>query len=155
MYVVQNGTYIADSQGDYILSGGNYVSQRTYSASSTGGWILSQGVYVPYSSGSMQRYTYANSGAQRYRYENGELHLYKQDYNGSAVYWKDYGTVAKYISNPTPFYIPLNSGGSPDSKYVGVNLTARDPKSSNRGYIATASLLNTQIDYRSRIALTQ
>jgi hypothetical protein len=155
MYIVQNGSYIADSQGDYILSGGNYVSARTYTASSTGAWILSQGVYVPYSSGAMQRYTYTNSVAQRYRYENGELHLYKQDYNGSAVYWKDYGTVAKYISNPQPFYIPLNSGGSADTKYVGVNLSARDPKSSNRGYLATASLLNTQIDYRSRITLSQ
>lgn len=92
---------------------------------------------------------------QRYRYENGELHLYRQDYNGSAVYWKDTATVARYISSPQPFYIPLNSGGSPNTKYVGVKLTARDPKSSNRGYLASASLLDTQVDYRSRICLSQ
>jgi hypothetical protein len=40
-------------------------------------------------------------------------------------------------------------------KYVGVTLTARDPKSTNRGYLATATLLDTQIDYRSRLTLTQ
>ena len=149
MYLVKNGTYIADSNGP---------------------WVLSGGVYVPYTSGN----------AQRYRFENGELHLYQQAYNGTSMYWKDTAIVARNISSPTPFYIPLvasaggawyqstgsylsyttssaNSTGqtfnsSANTKYVGVKLTARDPKSSNRGYLATASLLNTQIDYRSRIA---
>jgi hypothetical protein len=149
MYLVKNGTYIADSNGP---------------------WVLSSGVYVPYTSGN----------AQRYRYEGGELHLYNQAYNGTSMYWKDSAIVARNISSPTPFYIPLvasGSGtwyqstgsylsyttssanstgqtfsGSANTKYVGVKLTARDPKSSNRGYLATASLLNTQIDYRSQIA---
>jgi hypothetical protein len=125
MYLVKNGQYIADPQGPWILSGGSYI------AFPTGGTM------------------------QRYRYENGELHLYRQDYNGSAVYWKDAATVARYISSPQPFYIPLNSGGSPNTKYVGVKLSARDPKSSNRGYLASASLLDTQVDYRSRICLSQ
>ena len=152
MYLVKNGTYIADSQGPYILSSGNYI---------------------PYTSGAMQRY----------RYENGELHLYKQTYTGGALVWQDKATIARYISNPTPFYVPLvasstgpwyesissyqcyttsssNStgnrfNGTPNTKYVGVKLSARDPKSSNRGYLATASLLDTKIDYRSRIALYQ
>ncbi|HYR22377.1 MAG TPA: hypothetical protein VEP30_05580 [Chthoniobacterales bacterium] len=120
MYLVQNGTYIADSQGLWILSSGNYV---------------------PYTSGTMQRY----------RYENGELHLYQQAYANNAIYWKDTAIVARYISSPQPFYVPLSSG-SPDTKYVGVKLSARDPKSSNRGYLSSASLLDTQIDFRSRIA---
>jgi hypothetical protein len=129
LYVVENGTYIADSQGPWILSGGQYVA---------------------YTSGNMQRY----------RYENGQLNIYKQRYtspNGNTgwFYWYYVATVARYISSPQPFYVPLNSGGTPDTKYVGVNLTARDPSSSNRGYLATASLLNTQIDYRSRICLYQ
>jgi hypothetical protein len=147
LYVVENGTYIADSQGPWILSGGQYVA---------------------YTSGAMQRY----------RYENGELNVYHMRYsvqngNNGYFYWcpldkqADYNptwynntaihrtTVAHYISSPQPFYVPLNSGGTADTKYVGVNLTARDPKSSNRGYLATASLLNTQIDYRSRICLYQ
>ena len=130
LYVVENGSYIADSQGP---------------------WIYSNGQYVAYTSGSMQRY----------RYENGQLNLYRQRYssNGSPsnayFYWTYVATVARYISSPQPFYVPLNSGGTPDTRYVGVNLTARDPSSSNRGYLATASLLNTQIDYRSRICLYQ
>jgi hypothetical protein len=121
------------------------VKNGTYIPDAQGPWILSGGNYVAYTSGTMQRY----------RYENGELHYYKQVYTGGALAWQDTATVAKYISSPKPFYVPLNSGGSPDSKYVGVKLTARDPKSSNRGYRATASLLDTQIDYRSRIALYQ
>jgi hypothetical protein len=129
LYMVENGTYIADSQGPWVLSGGQYVA---------------------YTSGSMQRY----------RFEGGVLNLYKQRYsspsgNTGYFYWQYIATVARYISSPQPFYVPLNSGGSADTKYVGVNLTARDPSSSNRGYLATASLLNTQIDYRSRICLFQ
>ena len=155
VYVVMNGSYVADSQGDYVLSGGSYVPAKTYSANSSGSYILSAGVYIPYSSGAMQRYTSAITAGQRYRFENGELHLFKQRYSGGNLYWMDMATVAKYISSPTPFYVPLNSGGTPDLKYVGVQLTARDPKSSNRGYLATASLLSTQIDYRSRLTITQ
>jgi hypothetical protein len=148
LYIVENGTYVADSQGP---------------------WILSNGQYVAYTSGAMQRY----------RYENGQLNVYRLRYsspNGQNGYfywaplsvtgktandaqWFANGvkptTIARYISSPQPFYVPLNSGGTPDTRYVGVNLTARDPSSSNRGYLSTASLLNTQIDYRSRICLYQ
>lgn len=125
MYLVQGGQYIADNQGGWISTGG--------------------GNYAPYTSGSMQRY----------RFENGELHMYKQRYTGSTVYWQDKGIVARYISSPKPFYVPLNSVGGSNNKYVGVKLTTRDPKTSNRGYLATATLLDTQIDYRSRIAIYQ
>ncbi|MEY2562475.1 MAG: hypothetical protein QOH88_668 [Verrucomicrobiota bacterium] len=125
MYLVMNGRYIADSAGPYILS--------------------SPGVYSDYTSGAMQRY----------RYEDGELHLFKQSYNGSSVFWQDKATVAKFISSPKPFYVPLNRSGSPDTKYVGIKLSARDPKSSNLGYLATAALLDTQIDYRSRLTIAQ
>ncbi len=129
LYLVEGGTYIADSQGPWILSGGQYVA---------------------YTSGTMQRY----------RFENGVLNLYKQrntgNNNGNGVfYWQYIATVARYISSAQPFYIPLNSRGTPDTKYVGVKLSARDPSTSNRGYLATASLLDTQIDYRSRICLYQ
>jgi hypothetical protein len=148
LYIVENGTYIADAQGPWIFSGGQYVA---------------------YSSGTMQRY----------RYENGQLNVYHQRYsslsgqngyfywcplsvtgrNANDLQWYQNGikptTVAKDISSPQPFYIPLNSGGTPDTRYVGVNLSARDHSTSNRGYLATASLLNTQIDYRSRICLYQ
>ncbi|MEY2494853.1 MAG: hypothetical protein QOJ45_1345 [Verrucomicrobiota bacterium] len=155
-YVVLNGQYVVDPAGDFKLSGGSYVAAGTYTASSSGAFILSNGIYLPYSSGAMQRYDYVVSGSPtRYRFENGELHIFKQRYSGSSTYWQDVATAAKYISSPTPFYVPLNSGGTPDLKYVGVKLTARDPRSSNQGYLATASLLNTQIDYRSRLTITQ
>src|SRR2546423_2337435 len=123
MYVVINGTYVADSKGDFTLSGGVY--------------------------------TQVTPGTAQYHYENGELHYYVQSYASGATYWKDTATVARYLSSPTPFSVPLNRYGSSDNKYVTVAISARDPKSSNRGYIATSSLLNTQIDYRSRLTIYQ
>jgi hypothetical protein len=151
MYVVRKGSYIPDAQGPYTITIADYVSGdrdryalsgANYVSSATGPKIVTPAVYT-------------SGAAQRYRFEDGELHLYKQGYSGSSVYWKYVAAVAKYISSPAPFYVPLNSAGSPNTKYVGVKLTARDPKSSNRGYLATASLLDTQIDYRSRITIAQ
>jgi type II secretory pathway pseudopilin PulG len=123
MYLVQNGTYVADAAGDYTLSGGVYTQVRP--------------------------------GTGQYHYENGELHYYVQRYANNAVFWQDKATVARYLSTAKPFSVPLNRYGSSDNKYVAVAISARDPKSSNRGYLATASLLNTQIDYRSRLTIYQ
>jgi type II secretory pathway pseudopilin PulG len=123
MYVVENGTYVADAQGDLALSGGVYTS--------------------------------VTPGTGQYHYEKGELNLYKQRYSNNALIWQKMATVARYISSPKPFCVPLNRSGSSNNKYVGITLSARDPKSSNRGYIATASLLNTQVDYRSRLTTAQ
>ena len=124
-YVVKNGKYVADSKGGFILSSGNYI---------------------PYTSGT----------GQRYRYEDGELHFYKQRYTGGAgFFWEDQGVVARYITSPKPFYIPLNNSGGVNNKYVGIKLTAADPKSSNRRFQSSATLLDTQVDYRSRICLYQ
>ena len=187
MYLVKNGSYIPDSNGPFTLTVGTYSSGGTAQP-----YVLqSNGTYVPNASGTytITPVSYTSGNAQRYRYENGELHLYKQAYtgngnSGSGSYsWNDTATVARFISSPTPFYIPLAADsagawyestssyqcyttsssnstgnrfdGSINSRYVGVKLTARDPGSSNRGYLATASLLNTQIDYRSRIACIQ
>jgi hypothetical protein len=129
MYLVQNGSYVADAQGNFILSGGVYVQ--------------------------------VTPGTGQYHYENGELHYYQQRSTSGnpsvagTLYWKDIATVARYLSSPQPFSVPLNRYGSSDNKYVNVQISARDPKSSNRGYIATASLLNTRIDYRSRLTIFQ
>jgi hypothetical protein len=157
MYIVQNGRYVQDPQGEFTPSGSDYVAAGSYVANSSGTHILSGGVYIPYTTGTMQRYNYVVSiaASSRFRYEGGELHIYKQRYTGTVYHWQDMGVVARHLSSPTPFYIPLNSKGGLDNKYVGVRLTARDPNSSNRGYLATAALLDTQIDYRSRIALYQ
>jgi type II secretory pathway pseudopilin PulG len=123
MYLVKNGSYVADAAGDYTLSG-----------------VV---------------YTQVTPGTGQYHYENGELHYYVQRYANGATYWQDKATVARYLSTPKPFSVPLNRYGSSDNKYVAVAISARDPKSSNRGYLATASLLNTQIDYRSRLTIYQ
>lgn len=129
MYLVQNGNYVADSKGDFNLVSGQYVQ--------------------------------VTPGTGQYRYENGELHYYQQrstSTNPSVVgtlYWKDTAIVARFLSSPKPFSVPLNRYGGPDNKYIKVALSARDPKSTNRGYIATASLLDTQIDYRSRLTVFQ
>lgn len=151
MYVVRKGSYIRDSLGPYT------ITTAAYTSGNKDRYVLSGTTYMPSATGTLTvtPALYSSGSAQRYRFEDGELHLYKQRYSGSSVYWQDIATVAKYISSPTPFYVPLNSGGSPNTKYVGVKLTARDPKSSNRGYLATASLLDTQIDYRSRITIVQ
>ena len=129
MYLVQNGNYVADSHGDFTLSGGVY--------------------------------TQVTAGTGQYHYENGELHYYVMSTTSAnqsvagTLYWKDVATVARYLSSPKPFSVPLNRTGGSDNKYVKVTLSARDPKSTNRGYIATASLLDTQIDYRSRLTIYQ
>jgi hypothetical protein len=123
MYLVQNGTFVADSKGDHTFSGGVY--------------------------------TQVTPGTGQYHYENGELHYYVQKYANNATYWKDMAIVARYLSSPKPFSVPLNRYGSSNDRYVAVAISARDPKSSNQGYIATASLINTQIDYRSRLTIYQ
>jgi type II secretory pathway pseudopilin PulG len=129
MYLVQNGNYVADSQGDFNLVGGQYVQ--------------------------------VSPGTGTYHYENGELHYYVQEststnqsIQGTPI-WRDKGTVARFLSSPRPFSVPLNRSGGSDNRYVQVKISARDPKSSNRGYIATSSLLDTQIDYRSRLTVYQ
>ena len=75
--------------------------------------------------------------------------------SGGNLLWQDFGIVARQISTPKPFYVPLNSSGGLNNKYVGIKLSARDSKSSNRRYQSTATLLETQVDYRSRICLYQ
>jgi hypothetical protein len=129
MYLVQNGNYVADSKGDFNLVSGQYVQVAP--------------------------------GTGQYRYENGELHYYQQRSTSTnpavagTLYWKSTAVVARFLSNPKPFSVPLNRYGGPDNKYIKVQMSARDPKSTNRGYIASAALLDTQIDYRSRLTVFQ
>ncbi|HZE56635.1 MAG TPA: hypothetical protein VE031_02160 [Chthoniobacterales bacterium] len=123
MYVVKNGSYVADSKGDFNLVSGKYVQ--------------------------------VTAGTGTYHYENGELHYYLQRYNGTSFYWQDTATVARYLSSPNPFSVPLNQFGGSDNRYVQVAISVRDPRTSNRGYLATSTLLNTKIDYRSRLTTFQ
>jgi hypothetical protein len=129
MYLVRNGRFVPDSKGDHVLNGTEYVQ-------------------VP-------------QGTGQYHYEDGELHYYRQRSTSpnpsvaGAMTWEDVAVVARHLSSPKPFSVPRNRYGGPDNKYIKVQLSARDPKSTNRGYRATAALLDTQIDYRSRITTFQ
>jgi prepilin-type N-terminal cleavage/methylation domain-containing protein len=90
-------------------------------------------------------------------YINGELHRYEQFfYNGNTTpVWVDMATVARYITSPTPFTVPLNASGTPDSRYVGVKISAGNTNYSNRGYHDISTLLNTAIPYRSKLTIYQ
>jgi len=122
-------------------------------------YLVRNGQYVADPKGDFNlvgtEYVQVAPGTGAYHYENGELHYYIQKYANNATFWQDKAVVARHLSSPKPFSVPLNRYGSSDNKYVAVAISARDPKSSNRGYLATASLLNTQIDYRSRLTIYQ
>ena len=129
MYLVQNGTFVADAKGDHNLVSGQYVQVAP--------------------------------GTGQYRYQGGELHYYEQRTTSTnpsvagTLIWKDVATVARNLTSPKPFSVPLNRRGGPDNKYVKVQISAQDPRSSNRGYLSTSALLDTQIDYRSRLTIFQ
>jgi hypothetical protein len=122
-------------------------------------YLVENGAYVADAKGDLTLlngvYSNVTPGTGQYHYERGELNLYKQRYSGGSLSWIKIATVARYLSSPKPFSVPLNRSGSTNNKYVAVNLSVRDPIASNRGYIATSALLNTQIDYRSRLTLEQ
>lgn len=124
-YKVINGSYVADSNGPFVLQSGSYVLAA------------------------------AGATGQRYHYEGGELHFYKRRMTGSTYYYQDIATVARNMTNPTPFTVPLNASGTPDTRYIGVRLTASDPSSTMRGYRSTSTLLNTGIPWRSRLCTYQ
>jgi prepilin-type N-terminal cleavage/methylation domain-containing protein len=90
-------------------------------------------------------------------YINGELHRYEQSfYNGNTTpVWTDVATVARYITSPTPFTVPLNTSGTPDDRYIGVKVSAGNTNYSNRGYHDISTLLNTAIPYRSKLTIYQ
>jgi hypothetical protein len=169
MYVVGKGSYIPDANGPYTITTGSYVASQYNNSSPINRYSLGANgtyVYAPTNGGvTITPADYVSGSAQRYRFEDGELCLFRGRYNTNAAHpnngtvgypvWQDFGTVVRYVTSPRPFYIPLNSGKSPDNKWVGVKLTTADPKVSNRNFKATATLLDTQIDYRSRITLFQ
>jgi hypothetical protein len=127
-YAVMNGTYTKDTTGLYTEGSKN----NTY-------------VWAPP----------GTPPGHLYRYDGGELHFLKQSYNGGAFYWQDVAVVARNLTTAMPFYTPLNSGGGFNTKYVGIQITTNDPKSSNRNFAATNMIINTTVDYRTALALTQ
>jgi hypothetical protein len=127
-YAVMNGTYTKDTTGLYTEGSKN----NTY-------------VWAPP----------GTPPGHLYRCDGSELHFLKQRYSGSSFYWQDVAVVARNLTTAMPFYTPLNSGGGFNTKYVGIQITTNDPKSSNRNFAATNMIINTTVDYRTALALTQ
>lgn len=79
---------------------------------------------------------------------NGELRYYPE-----AV--GDYVVVARYITSPTPFSVPLNASGTPDTRYVKVKLTTSDPRYSNRKFKSENTLIESSIPFRAQLTKYQ
>lgn len=79
---------------------------------------------------------------------NGELRFYPE-----AV--GNYVVVARYITSPTPFSIPLTASGTPDSRYIGVKLTTSDPRYANRQLRAANTMIDTAIPFRAQLTKYQ
>jgi type II secretory pathway pseudopilin PulG len=131
-YVVMNGAYYADSNGLYTTAGAWNAHSSNY--------VFATPDIPP---------------GHRFSYKNGELHQFKQRYSGSSFYWQDVAVVARNLTSAMPFYTPLNTGGGFNTKYVGIKITATDTKVTNQNFIAVNSLMDTAVDYRTAIALTQ
>jgi hypothetical protein len=131
-YVVMNGTFTADVNGLYTTAGAWNSHSPNY-------------VWAPV----------GTPNGHLFSYSGGELHIFKQRYSGSSFYWQDIAVVARNLTTAMPFYTPLNSGGGFNTKYVGIQVTTNDPKSSNRNFAATNMIINTTVDYRTALALTQ
>ncbi len=127
-YAVMNGTFTKDTTGLYTEGAKN----NTY-------------VWAPP----------GTPPGHRYIFKDGELHYLKQAYSGSSFYWQDVAVVARNLTTAMPFYSPLNSGGGFNTKYVGIQITTADPKSTNRNFVASNMIINTTVDYRTALALTQ
>lgn len=132
-YVVMNGTFYSDStSGLYTTAGAWNQHSSNY-------------VWAPPST----------PPGHLFSYKNGELHLFKQRNNGTQYYWQDTATVARNLTTAMPFYTPVNPNGGFNTKYVGIKITATDTKVTNQNFLAVNSLMDTAVDYRTAIALTQ
>ena len=80
-----------------------------------------------------------------YVVKDGELRFHPDVLKAPATYH----VVAHHITTATPFSVPLNESGTPDTRYTAVNISALDPTYSNRGYNSTGmQLVNARVPYR-------
>lgn len=67
-----------------------------------------------------------------------------------------YVVVARNITSATPFRVPLNSTGAPDTRYTSVSLSAMDPTYSRRAYKSTSmQLADARVPYRCQLTKYQ
>jgi prepilin-type N-terminal cleavage/methylation domain-containing protein len=79
---------------------------------------------------------------------NGELRYYPEAVGSYVV-------VARYITTPTPFSVPLNASGTPDSRYVSVKLATTDPRFTHRAFKAENTLIEASIPFRAQLTKYQ
>jgi hypothetical protein len=64
--------------------------------------------------------------------------------------------IARNISSPKPFSIPLNSSGTLDTRYTSVTMTVTDPTYKNRSHTATnMQMVDAHIPYRNQMTKYQ
>lgn len=67
-----------------------------------------------------------------------------------------YSVVASNVTSATPFSIPLNQSGTPETRFTAVNITVTDPSFSNRGYKATSmQMVDAGVPYRCQMTKYQ
>ena len=80
-----------------------------------------------------------------YVVNNGELRFYPNLIATPTTY----AVIARNVTSATPFNIPLNQSGTPETRFTGVSITVTDPSFSNRGYKATSmQMADAGIPYR-------
>lgn len=87
-----------------------------------------------------------------YVVRNGELRYYPNLIATPATYH----VVSHNITSATPFKIPLNATGTPDTRYTSVTISALDPTYSRRAYKGTSmQLVDAKVPYRCQMTRYQ
>ena len=83
-----------------------------------------------------------------YIVKDGELRFHPNLIATPSLYY----VIAHNITSASPFSIPLNESGTPDTRYSSVNITATDPSFSNRGYKSTSMrMVDARVPYRCQV----
>jgi prepilin-type N-terminal cleavage/methylation domain-containing protein len=87
-----------------------------------------------------------------YTVKNGQLLYYPNLIATPGTFF----VVARNITSPTPFKVPLNDTGTPDTRYTSMTISALDPTYSNRGYRSTSmQLVDARVPYRCQLTKYQ
>jgi hypothetical protein len=87
-----------------------------------------------------------------YVVNNGQLRFYPNLIATPSTYY----VISRNLTSATPFSIPLNDSGAPDTRYTNVDITVKDPTYSNRGFKSTGmKVVDAHIPYRCQITKYQ
>ena len=87
-----------------------------------------------------------------YVVKNGELRYYPNLIATPTTY----AVVSRNLTSATPFSIPLNGTGTPETRYTYVNMTITDPTYTNRAFKGTSmEIVDAHIPYRTQLTKYQ